>query len=246
MFIDIHNHILPYIDDGARDIACALDMLKIAEAQGIKEIIATPHYIQGVTNYNSQDIYQSYHQVAELIAKNNLDIKIHVGNEIFLDIDSIKNLADKKCLTLANSDYILIELSNRWNNTVIDNILYELKIKGYKVVLAHIERYDYFIEHPNILRSYIIEEGVYCQVNADSITCKDRKKRKYIKKLIERNYVHFVATDAHSCNRRGPYLKEAYSIVESYIGNKAGEIFILNGKKVIENKNIEVDMPQKI
>lgn len=237
MFIDIHNHILPYLDDGAKDEMRTLEMLKIAADENIKEIIATPHYIRGVTNYAPESYQESYTKVQEMIEKNNLDIQLYSGNEIFIDINTIKDLKEEKCLALANSNYILIELSNRWNPSVVDRILYELKIKGYRIILAHIERYDYFIDHPELLKQFI-SEGIYCQINANSIICQDRRMRRYTRTLLEKQLIHFVATDAHDDRIRAPKIKEAYAAVAALIGEKAQELFYANGKKLILNKEI--------
>ena len=239
MFIDIHNHVIPYVDDGSKNEECTLEMLKKAEAEGISQIIATPHFIPGYNNYNNDNLLANYNLTKEIIYKNNINIKLHLGNELFIDIDSLPCLANKSCKTLAGSDYVLIEFSNRWNNDIISNLLYNIELKGYKIIMAHIERYDYFKEYPEVLKKYL-QKGYYAHVNTSSIGSKNRTKRKYVDKLIKNNYVHFVATDAHSFRGSRLNMQQAYNYVKSLIGERSNELFFSNGLKVIENKEIEI------
>lgn len=242
MFVDIHNHIIPGVDDGAQSEEMTLSMLKIASEEGISNIIATPHYIPGYNEYNNELLMNRFHLVQQLIKDHNLDIKLYLGNELFIDIDAVNVLKDGSCKTLGDSQYVLIELPNRWNSDIIENILYELELKGYKIILAHIERYEYFRKNPKILKEFILR-GFYTQVNASSVTSSDRKIKKRVSKLIKKGYVHFISSDAHTHRRRSPRMKDAYEHVYKLIGDKAKELFYLNGQKVINNEAIEVVEP---
>jgi len=245
MFVDIHSHILPNIDDGSNSEATTLKMLRTAEGEGIVAIIATPHFIPGYNSYDEEQLQCKFELVNSIIKSNNINISFYLGSELFIDIDAIKCLANTTCHTLADSDYVLVELPIRWNSTVIENLLYNIGLQGYKIILAHIERYDYLMDNPSLLRDLIMR-GVYTQVNASTVLTKDKKIRNNIAKLLKNNYVHFIATDCHSNGRRKPLMKEAYGTVQDMIGSKADELFYLNGRRVIANEYIEIGEPALI
>lgn len=241
MFIDMHSHILPGIDDGSKDFEMTKNMLHQAREEGISEIIATPHYIPGFNKYTMSDLLRVYNEVNNFIDENKMGIKLHLGNELFFDIDALDSLRSGDCFTLANSDYVLIEFSSRWNKDVIDNVLYNIQLAGYKLILAHVERYDIF-HNPEILAEYI-SKGCLVQVNASSLLDRSRSTIKYLYNLIDNNYVHFISSDCHSDGRRGPKLKKAYEKTKKAVGLKANDLFYNNAKKIIEGKNITVTEP---
>ena len=90
MFIDIHTHIIPEVDDGSDSITTTLEMLKIAQAEGIKEMIATPHFIPHFNKYDKALLQDKYQLVKDLIEEECIDIKLHLGNELFLDENLVR------------------------------------------------------------------------------------------------------------------------------------------------------------
>lgn len=245
MFVDIHNHLLPGIDDGAKSEEISLNMLKIAVSEGISSIIATPHYITDYNAYKKEDYDKAYQRICDLIQVHGLDLSLYQGNELFIDSASSKELKASRCLTLAGSRYVLVELPNRLNKAITDELLYGIEYNGFSIVLAHIERYDYFKENPNFITEYI-KRGYYTQINTSSITSSDKTMRKYCKKLVKNDFVHFIATDAHNTTRRSPSMQAAYGIVKKWIGSDAEMLFSINGQKVLRNEEIIIKEPKTI
>lgn len=243
MFVDIHNHILPGIDDGANNEEITLVMLKKAASEGISSIIATPHYITDYNTYQKAELDLAYKKTCDLIEAQGLGLSLYLGNELFIDSASSAELRDCRCLTLAGSRYALVELPNRWNQSIMDELLYAIELNGFSIVLAHIERYDYFNGNPDLIKAYI-QRGCLCQINASSVTSSDHKVRKYCEKLVKKGYVHFIATDAHNTTRRSPSMKEAYRIVKKWIGNDADLLFSTNGQKILKDEAIVVKEPK--
>lgn len=242
MFVDIHSHILPNIDDGSKDVVMTIDMLKIAVQEGITSIIATPHFISGYNKYDKESLHKAYEGVKQVIIENNIPIDIYLGNEVYVDNDIVNHLVNGEAKTLGNTRYVLLELSNTWNDEIMEQIFYELELNNFNIILAHVERYDAFTNNLDLLRKYI-DRGCLTQMNASTIVSKDRKTRKQATKLLKDGYIHFVSTDTHSNRRRKPAMREAYDFTKKLIGDKADDLFINNGVKLLNNEIIEATSP---
>lgn len=246
--IDIHHHIIPQIDDGAQDDEMTLKMLKMAVEEGITKIIATPHYILGCNQYKEyEDIVNRVQYVNEIAKNNNLNIEIYPGNEVFIDSGIDEWVINKKVVTLNHSKYLLVESSLSGVPDFIDQVLYQLQLKGIIMILAHPERYKNIQKSPNKLIPHI-EKGMLVQVNVGSILgIFGEEVQKTVENLIKHNMVHFVATDAHSDGRRSPKCKEAFTKVIEWVGEeKAAKLFIENPKAILENQFIAYEEPIRI
>lgn len=246
--IDIHHHLLPGVDDGAKDEVMTLEMLKIAVEEGITKICATPHYILGYNQYEEYTgILEKVQRVNELAQQNNLPIEIYPGNEVFIDSDIENWVLNKKVVTMNHSKYLLVETSMSGIPDFIDHVLYQLQLKGIAMILAHPERYRNVQKDPNRLIP-LIEKGMLVQVNVGSIMgFFGEESQRTAENLIKHNMVHFVATDAHSNQRRAPRYKEAYQQVAQWIGqDKANLLFIENPQKVISDQLIGYQSPREV
>lgn len=248
MFIDIHSHILPGIDDGAADIEASLDMLGISVAEGKgNTIIATPHYIAGSLENNKGIVEGKLQELQSTAVEKGLNVNLHIGNEIFLSLEIPELLNSKEICTLAGSSYVLVELPMMSVPDYADEVFYRLKLHGYSPIIAHPERNQEIIRNPNILYEFI-NKGVYSQVNASSLKGIYGKQVKELAlTLISHNLVHFVASDAHNCRGRSPKLQKAYEIVNACFGiETADKLFYKNGLAVLENTVIEADEPIEV
>lgn len=191
---DIHNHSLYGIDDGSTSFEESIDILKLLESEGVKEIVLTPHYIIG-TNYNA-----SNDKKLELLnkLKYKTNIKLYLGNEVFLDNGIVELIKTNKISTINNSRYILVELSLRNKMHYDHEMLYELRKNGYIPIIAHPERYLYY--KIDELESFI-EEGCLFQGNITSLGLKYGKEvKKRLIEMIKRNMIFVLGTDIHSPN----------------------------------------------
>lgn len=237
--IDLHCHILPAIDDGASDLDEALEMARIAQKEGIKKMVNTSHFhpdfkykmgnvLEGeVNNFNLE------------LKKNNIDIEVLLGNELYYSSDLIEELENLDFYTINNSKYILIEFSPMNVPKNLPDVVYEIKLKGYTPILAHVERYSLIMENPNIIYD-CINEGAVIQVNASSVLAKHGKEMKRVADiLLDNNMVHIIASDAHGSERRRPQLKEAYDYIKNkYSKEIADNLFENNQSLIISNKDI--------
>ena len=236
---DMHCHILPGLDDGSRSMEQTLAMLKIAYDEGVRLIIATPHYHIGRMMVEQGKIDTAMETVTSVIRENFPDMEIYAGQEIYYYSEAIEAVDDNKARTMAGSRYILLEYSPDESYDVISSSIYEAETHGYVPIIAHIERYGCI--HGRVDRvAELIESGAYIQVNAGTVTGgMGRDSKKFIKKLLKEHMVHFISSDAHSDRSRAPRFGEAVKALGKIC--KPGycmELLWDNAIKVINNEEI--------
>ncbi len=231
--LDIHSHIIPNIDDGSKNIDMSMEMIKIAADDGIDNIIATPHYCTGCYEKNYEYIESYVKYLNKLAKEHELNIKILPGQEVFIDNYTLDYLRQGIIGPLNESKYMLVEFNMAEFDESIMDILYELRIIGIEPIIAHPERYIYIVENPLFINKFV-EEQYHFQINSGSITGLFGKKvERTAEILIQHGICSFVASDAHSNNRRVPKISEALNIVNQK--NSAGYGIILNNHEAFLN-----------
>ncbi|MCM1386250.1 MAG: hypothetical protein NC231_02895 [Bacillus sp. (in: Bacteria)] len=237
-YIDIHSHILYGIDDGAKDMETSKKMLGLAAADGITAIILTPHNKPGHHD-TSQQAAERVEKLRAWLTKENIDIKLYIGNELYYRSELVWEIEDARAYTLAGSRYVLVEFSPLDDYDYIRNGLNAILMGGYYPVLAHAERYQNLCAKKGGIAD-LVEMGCYIQVNAGSIMGKfGFGAKQFTKKLLKHRQVHFVATDAHDTGNRAPYLADC----ADYVGRRYGEdysrqLFYDNPERVLQDKEI--------
>ena len=247
MFTDIHEHILPGIDDGAADMETAINMLRVAQINGLIHIITTPHYIKDSYENNNSLVTEKCKELSSRIASENIQVSIYPGCEAFIFPELPEYVRDGEIPTLNGSSYVLVELPLMSIPEYTDDVLYKLQLYGYTPIIAHPERYIEIIKNPNRLYSFV-ERGILAQVNSTSLT-KIYGSKVYAAavKLLKHGLIHFVASDAHSCGGRSPKLTKAYNVVASLFDIEvADKLFSINGQAVLNNEKVEKGEPMKV
>lgn len=246
MLVDLHCHIIPGIDDGAKDVDTALHMCRIAVEEGIGHIIATPHYIEGELHNDYDIIQQKLGSFRNVLINNNIDISIYPGSEIFIFPQLPQIVREGKICTLNNSRYILIELPMMSVPDYTTEVIYSLRIDGFIPIIAHPERNMAIAEKPNLLFD-LIKRGALSQINSTSITGVFGKKTKQAAAtLLRHNMVHFVSSDAHTSRGRSPRLLKSKEIIEQEIGQGAAELLFNNNVRVLKDEEISVPEPERV
>lgn len=239
-YYDIHCHILPGIDDGAEDKKEMIRMLQLAYKEGIRTIIATPHFHPRRGEADAYIVENIWRRACAEIQKVYPDMRIYTGNEIYYRQDAVQRLKNGELLTLAGSDYVLVEfsLSSAEPDEIMDAVK-ELQMAGYLPVIAHIERYDRVLGDVLAVEE-LVEAGAYIQVNTSSITGEQGGKRKrFVKKLLKQECVHFVGTDAHDSHRRTPSIKKCAAYIRKKFGDETADMILYeNPSMVIKNEII--------
>ena len=241
IYIDIHTHIIPGVDDGSDSIEQTMRMLNQAYEEGIRAIIATPHY--GIVNYGYSD-KEAMEVLRRVISRAKADypeIKFVMGNEIYYSQGITEDIVDGKARCLGNSSYVLVEFSTEVEYETIKKAIEEFTFNGFKPIIAHLERYECLKNNIEAVEE-IVEIGAYVQLNCRSITGSGfelEKRKKWCRRLLEKGLVHFIASDCHDDDLRKPAFKDAVRIMKKYIGEeKTRRITRENILALIRNESI--------
>ena len=237
--IDIHCHVMPGVDDGSPDMASSLDMLRIAEKEGITHMILTPHHKPMHHNVSPEHNVAYRKKLKEAAGAEGIKVKLFSGNEIYYSDETMEELIEGKICSLAGSDYVLVEFHPTNPYKAIQNAVSRVQAAGFIPIIAHMERYSDIVSHPARVKD-LIEMGSFIQVNASSIMGKyGFGISHFTKKLLKEELVHFIASDAHDTGRRAPNLLDCRNYVERKYGEDYGKkLFFTNPANVIRNELI--------
>ncbi|CAL2105903.1 Protein-tyrosine-phosphatase [Tenacibaculum sp. 190524A02b] len=199
-FVDIHSHLLPGIDDGAKSIENSIELIEKMYSYGIKNFITTPHVLGDVYPNSSQLIKEKEIEVKkELLERGMNDISFTAAAEYMMDEQFVERLKRDDILTLKDN-YVLVEMSYFNAPYNLYEILFDIQLKGYKPVLAHPERYNFY--HNDFQQYYKLKKaGCVFQLNLLSLTEQYGKGvQKITQKLLSENLYDFVGTDTHHMN----------------------------------------------
>lgn len=238
--VDIHNHTLPFVDDGSKSYEDALDNLRFLKSIGTTDVVLTSHYIE-----NSKYVknVQERETILEHLKEQSreIGINLYLGNEIYIsDEDTLKDLLKRKEITtLNNSRYMLIEfpLWQKLNN--VERVLCALNEAGIVPIIAHPERYTYI--QKNFDKIYdLLEYDCLLQCNISSYTgYYGTQAKKTIKRLLKENLVSFLATDLHHVPTSNKLLKALNLLQKKLPNGQFNELTVSNPMAVINNERVK-------
>lgn len=244
-FIDTHNHVIPFVDDGAEDWQMALQMLREAEQDGIAELVCTPHVISSKELAEEDKLIGQFELLKQKAEEAGIRIKLHLGCELYVQPSFDFS---RKITTLAqNGRYFLIEFPMSLIPTFVAQHFFDLFAKEHTPIIAHPERNGGIILQPNKAYEFV-QKGALLQVTAGSLLGLFGSQVKNIAvQLMEANLVQIVASDAHDIDRRKLKLRRAFEYVaENWGTERANMLFIENPQKVIKGQDIELGYFQPI
>ncbi len=196
MGVDIHSHILPGIDDGSPNVETSVSYIKQLSELGLNKFICTPHIFKEVYPNNSKTILTALANTKAELKAQNVKVEIAASAEYMMDIDFLDLLKKNEILAMPNK-YILIEMSYAAKNNNIEQYIFELNVKGFKPILAHPERYNYYHTNFNQYKRFK-DIGCLFQINALSLTGYYGKDVKTIAlKLVKEKLIDLIGTDLH-------------------------------------------------
>ena len=229
---DLHCHVLPFVDDGSKSLEESILMIEESINQGIKNLVLTPHYRQGVFTKDDSEIVAAFEVLKREVEKRALPINLFLGREITVFKEFSKLIESKNFLTLGGGKFVLIEFPYQ-TEVDIEEICYSVKLNGFIPVVAHVERYSYFRNVKDVER--LKKNGVVIQVNCSPIVNKSyTEENKFVKKLLKNRLVDVVASDNHFS--RVNYMAKAYQKVKSKYKDYADLIFKTNPEYIIKQK----------
>lgn len=203
MMIDIHCHILPYIDDGAEDVKESKAMLAMTRASGVDAAYLTPHFYPDKSNIDSfLEKRQKAWEELDAAVDSQMNCRIRLGAEVrygeqLLSVDLSK-------LTLGDSDYLLLELPGRRYPAYVTQLVENVLGKGLIPILSHVERCVYFREEPELLKR-LIEKGALAQVTMQALV--DKRDKHFSVACLRHGLAQMVASDAHNTTDRKPSME---------------------------------------
>ncbi|MBU1667753.1 capsular biosynthesis protein [bacterium] len=207
--VDLHSHLIPGIDDGAKDMERSIELILSLKEMGYKKLITTPHVSDMFLN-SSETILKGYQALKAELTHRKIEIDIEVAAEYYADEHFEALLSKKDILTFGKEKYLLFELSYFTPHHDLESLVYDIKLAGYTPVLAHPERYVYL--HDTIDEYINLKSmGVLFQINLNAIeNYYSSEVTQTVKKLIAYGLVDFIGSDTHH-RRHTKFLKESFS-----------------------------------
>lgn len=224
--VDMHSHLIPGIDDGVKSLDESISLIREFHELGYERVITTPHIMGDFYKNTPEIINKGLDEVRKRIEQENIPVKIEAAAEYYLDEFFIQDIESKKKLMTFGDNLILFELPYLNRPIQLEQTIFNLLSSGYKPILAHPERYQYFQGKEEKLRE-IKEKGLYFQINLNSLTGYYSKgAKKTAEYLIKNEMVEFLGSDAHNLN----HLKILDESLRSGLLSKIPEETILNNQ----------------
>jgi protein-tyrosine phosphatase len=230
--IDSHCHILAGFDDGAVNTDISVIMAHLAASDGIKTIVATPHIRD--CSLKPEIIDKAVQVLNAWLKRLNIPVNVIPGAEVSLLLDP-ESMTD---YTINNTPYILIEIPNTHLPDHFKEIVFQLKINGYRPIIAHPERHPNIIKQPELMID-LHDSDIGVQITADSLTGRFGKDiQRCAEYLLQKNAVDIIASDAHSSVDRLPGLSKGLKIAAGIVGmEKAMNLVTTNPEAIINGES---------
>jgi protein-tyrosine phosphatase len=232
--IDLHCHILPYVDDGAMTKEDSDALLDMFMDQEVSTICCTPHLRKDMFETSDEDVKKQLTRLKRRAKAKDLDVKFFLTREYHADALFLEHLKKRDLLCLGEDKTILIEFSHTHTKENIRNCVKRIKKFGYSPLIAHLERYPALYNDLEYVEK-LIGLGAKVQVNAGSILGREgRRQALWARKLLKADLVHVVASDAHDTQYRPPELEKCSQYLEKKFGAEyANRLLYENPKKIL-------------
>jgi protein-tyrosine phosphatase len=234
--IDLHSHILPGIDDGAKDMDMALEMARMAVADGIEVMACTPHFMPGMYDNTASDIRQRVLSFNTELIRNSIDLAVVTGSDAHMRPDFISCLRNGDILTLHDTRYVLFEPPHNIMPQRLEDLLFNISVSGYCPIFTHPERLKWIEQNYGIVQQ-LSKAGVWMQITSGSLTGRFGARPQYwAKRMLAEGLVNILATDAHNTKSRPPLLAEGHAVAVSELGvDEAYNLVVTRPECVLEN-----------
>lgn len=226
--LDFHTHILPGVDDGSRSVDESMQMLERMRENGIKTVVATPHFY---ANDESVENFLARRDAAMEALRDRLQNcpDILLGAEVRY-YEGISRMPDLKKLRIQNSRLMLIEMPFRqWTEYAVKEVVDISCRSGITPVIAHVERY-LFLQKKGVAER-LLESGVLFQANAVFLI--GWRQRRQALNMIQKGQIHFIGSDCHNLTDRPPNADEAFSLIEKRLGKPFAAAFVGYGHELL-------------
>ena len=238
-FFDLHTHLLCGVDDGAQTEEEMLALVDLAYADGTRAICLTPHfspYLFGDTSARSAEVFE---RLRELVAPRYPDLELYLGHELGYHASCVQALRGGSCRTLNNSRYLLVDFPAEVDFFEIRSAMEQLRGIGYRVVLAHPERYACLAHRFDWVEEFISDGGLI-QLNALSCTgIAGGSAKKLWKKFVKNHLVHVISSDGHNLTTRQPKISVCLPYLQKYCSpEEIDDLTFGNASRIVRNEVI--------
>ena len=221
--VEFHSHLIPGIDDGVEKIEQSIEILRVWSEMGYKKVITTPHIMGDFYKNGPENILPKLELVRAALKENKIDITIDAAAEYMID-DMLEQKIDEKKILTFGSNHVLVELSFNEEPRNFKEILFKLRVEGYKPVLAHPERYPFYGQQKDKYNE-LFESGILFQINIFSLVgYYGPQVQKTAEWLIEKKMVNMIGSDTHGIR----HLTVLQTAVNSKNYQKICELKLLN------------------
>jgi protein-tyrosine phosphatase len=243
--IDLHNHMLPGLDDGALNWEQSLAMGRMAVEDGIQEIVCTPHWVNGYFENRRETIVRRVETLQEKLNAAKIPLKVYPGAELHLDFDISDKIKSGELITLNDMGrFALIELPVDIVPRNMKHFFWNLQTSDITPIISHPERNNALRRHPSRLFRWV-QRGALTQLTAASLLGRfGTEVRKFAVSLLEHRMVHVIGTDAHGTEDRIPQLSEGYREAEKIVGREtAHQMVFENPQRILRGESIHTHDP---
>jgi protein-tyrosine phosphatase len=234
--IDIHHHLLFDTDDGPKDIDSAVAQAEAAAADGITHIACTPH---------ANDTYaflpeRNEERLAAINQRLDGKVKLGLGCDFHLSYENIEDaLKNPAKYTINHGKYLLVEFAEFMIPQNIGDTFYEFTVRGMRPIITHPER-NPLLQRDQTRMAEWMRTGCLVQITAASLSGRFGRRAEALSwQLLERNWVHFIATDAHNLESRAPLMKRAFEVISQRLGEETAErLCVENPRAVFESAKL--------
>ena len=217
--VDLHCHILPYVDDGALRTKESEQLLDMLYLQGVRVVCATPHLRNGMFETPDEEIRAQFAELQDYAARRSYPIRLFLSREYHCDKLLEERLETGSVLRMGAGNALLVEFSQRHDYDYILDRIKDLRRRGYQPLIAHFERYP-AVEGDLDKVSALIQNGAKIQMNAGSVLGHEGlRQAKWSRKLLKEALVHVIASDSHDPVDRPPELDACQRFLRKKVGD---------------------------
>lgn len=234
---DIHNHILPGVDDGSGSMAETIRLIQLEHDQGVRHIVFTPHYRKGMFEVALDAKEEVFHRVCEELSERFYDMHFYLGCEYYATPHMMEQIQHDSRYRMPNGQAVLVEFSYTIEFKQILTMVQNLKNAGYIPIIAHFERYQCLQKDISLLAKLKCA-GAFLQMNCDALLGKEGFRIKHFcVKALKEDVVDLIASDAHNTEFRSVHIQQAAEMIYKKVGeDKVIEMLQKNPQQLFDVK----------
>jgi len=232
LMLDLHTHILPEMDDGAKDISESIKMVEMLNNQNVSTVCLTPHFYAYEESINEFLIRRekSYEILKNSLKDMDIKPEFLLASETYL-VSNLFTIEDLKPLCIEDTRYLLIEMPFDFSRKVFDELQKLISNFSVKLIIAHIDRYPVIFTDKKLME-YLLDMGCFIQLNVSAFNGGFFEKRR-IFNYVKNDYIHFLGTDCHNLSSRKPVMEEYCSLIKKKLGEDFFQSFIARAENII-------------